>query len=62
MFHLIIPAFAAFMLAPGRVAFHAVLEIGNSLFQMFALDARLAMFMAAIAGVRAIAGRVAGFT
>lgn len=54
-YHLIIvvipTTLAAFMLAPINMTFHAILEIGDALFTMFASDICLGVFMAAIAGV-----------
>jgi hypothetical protein len=47
----ILTTFAAFMLAPINMTFHAILEIRDALFTMFTSDICLGVFMAAIAGV-----------
>ena len=44
------------------MTFHAVLEIGNALLQMFRADIRLVVLMAAVAGVGFISSRMTGGT
>lgn len=50
------------MFAPGGVARHAILKIGNAFFAVFACNLRLVMFMASITSVKDETVWVAGLT